>query len=523
MGNSAPNGGASKGAEFVDTGINYADVKADIKKILDSPDHDDGSFAPTCIRLGWHSSGTYNAKDGTGGSNGATMRHPKEGSDPENAGLQVPRKLLESVKAKYPSISYADLWVLAAYTAIEHTGGPSIEFRGGRVDAPESKAVENGRLPNPEMGLDHDGMEVDSEGRIKGWEKTCARIRQLFGERMGFSDREIVALLCGGHVYGRCHNQHSGYVGAWVENPTRFSNEYAADLVGDKWMLVKHDTKMPDGGVVPEEVRPEPGKRQYIDLTKYEGEADEAKETRKAPDCKEFPPGKYVCVSDWVNVREQPSTESAIIGRFTKDLVVNLVAVKVFGTAIRGQAERGGWVSIIASGGKTLFERQGDVDLQAMQGSFRTLASVPLFDNAAAKGAGSGKAPSGNFEVSQVVAGDDEGEQGALFGKTGNKWALLYSPKRGLLAEKIVFGYNEKPRKALKGQLGHQMMLITDMCLLWDPDFNKVLNEYAEDEELLSKDFGLAYKRLTELGCPWSADKLPAGGAGGCPMFGCAM
>mmetsp|Transcript_28722 Transcript_28722/g.85850 ORF Transcript_28722/g.85850 Transcript_28722/m.85850 type:complete len:157 (-) Transcript_28722:245-715(-) len=80
---------------------------------------------------------------------------------------------------------------------------------------------------------------------------------------MGFGDREIVALLCGGHVYGRCHRGSSGYAGAWVEHPTRFSNEYATDMLEDEWRLVGHeDTWLDDMGAA--ELRPAAGNRQYV-------------------------------------------------------------------------------------------------------------------------------------------------------------------------------------------------------------------------------------------------------------------
>jgi hypothetical protein len=504
----------------------FNSARADILKIMDSPDWDDGSYAPLLIRLAWHSSGTYNASDGAGGSNGATMRHALEAGDPENAGLKVARDYLEQIKSKYPRMSYADIWILAAYCAIEHTGGPVIEFRGGRKDKDESYAIAPGRLPAAEYGAD-EGMKCDEEGRINGWEKTADYVRKLFG-RMGLTDRELVALLCGGHVYGRCHTESSGYAGAWVENSTFFSNEYAADMIGDKWILVTNDTKMPDGGEVPEEVRPAPGKRQYIDLSKYEPEEDdEEQKVRSAPDAKDFPPGRYVCVSDWVNTRAMPSTESDIIGRFYKDQCMNLLSVKVFGTAIRGRAERGGWVSIIASGGKTLFERTGDIDTGAMVGSYRATSAVLCFDDAEAiYGVAQATAkisPGKIFECSEVKLSTDGGAAGAVFGKTQDGWALLYSPVRDQLAELIVEGYNEKPRKALKGQTTHQMMLITDMVLLWDPEFRKVLEEYAEDDQLLSKEFGDSFKRLTELGCPWSKDFVGnAGKQGGCGLpIGC--
>merc|ERR1719210_1368796 len=87
---------------------------------------------------------------------------------------------------------------------------------------------------------------------------------------MGFADQEIVALVCGGHAYGRCHTTSSGYNGAWVENPTLFSNKYAVNLVQDKWIAVVHDTKLPGGGSVPDEVRPVVGKFQYISLSQFQ-------------------------------------------------------------------------------------------------------------------------------------------------------------------------------------------------------------------------------------------------------------
>jgi catalase (peroxidase I) len=497
-------------------------IRRDVLKVMDEPEWDDGSYAPVLIRLGWHSSGTYDSADNSGGTDGATMRHELEANDPDNAGLGKARQLLDPIKAKYPGLALADLWVLAAYCAIEHTGGPKIPFTGGRIDAPKEKAIAPGRLPNPERGSDP-GLEVDSEGRVLGWEKNAAHIRDVFG-RMGFNDREMVALICGGHVYGRCHTESSGYAGAWVENPTFFSNEYAADMFGDKWILVGHDSKLPDGRPVPEEIRPAPGKRQYIDLSKLIPDEEEEKNTA-APDSENFPPGAYVCMSQWVNIRDGADVTSPIIGRCVQDVVVNLVAVKVFGTAVRGRAERGGWVSIIGSAGKTLFERKGDFDGQIMAGKYRRLDQIPTFDSTQATGSGKGSISTTDFTVTAVAAGSEDNVKGAVFGKTNNgDWALLYSPKRGQLAELIVEGYNEKVRKPIKGQDGNQMMLISDMVMMWDPSFCKVLQEYADDQEVLSRDFGLAFKRLTELGCPWSKDggkdKMFIESGGGCP-FAC--
>jgi cytochrome c peroxidase len=207
---------------------------------MDNPSWDDGSLAPIFIRLAWHSSGTYDKASDTGGSNGAGMRFEAEAADCENAGLHSARAFLEPIKRKFPGISYSDLWILAAYVGIEHTGGPKIAFRPGRVDWESETHLTSGgwcnpmpegghnRLPGAEKYVNHEAG-VDADGRPAGWQQLCVHIRDEVFYRMGFDDREIVALLCGGHVYGRCHPTSSGYAGAWVEHPTKWSNEYATD------------------------------------------------------------------------------------------------------------------------------------------------------------------------------------------------------------------------------------------------------------------------------------------------------
>jgi len=487
------------GDGLVTNSVNYDAVRRDIMQVMDSPSWDDGTYAPILIRLGWHSSGTYCKSDNTGGSNGATMRWEKEASDPENAGLDTARALLAPLVDKHPGLSLADLWILAAYCAIEHTGGPTIPFQGGRVDAPEAQAIAPGRLPGAETGCPaFPAMDTDSEGRILGWEGVAQHVRDVF-YRMGFEDREIVALLCGGHVYGRCHPTSSGYNGAWVENPTQFSNEYAADMLGDEWILVAHDTVMPDGGPVPEEVRPAPGRRQYIDLTKYE-EMGAPRSELAAPDASGYRPGAYECQSDWVNVRETPDVESTIVGRVNKGAAVSLVMVKVFGSAVRGLLLQGGWISVVGSGGKELFMRQGDLQPAAMSGRFRFLEAFR------------GHAKGQEVQADWVFTGLADHEK--LVAMVGSEEVPLLTESGLLRMEKVVEGYNEKPRAPLKGQTGQQMMILTDMVLLWDPAFKPVLGEYAEDQELLSRDFGFAFKKLTELGCPWAAST----GARGCPF-----
>ncbi|KFY03613.1 hypothetical protein O988_01365 [Pseudogymnoascus sp. VKM F-3808] len=193
----------------------FTAVAKDIKALLNQPEYDDGSAGPVLVRLAWHSSGTYDIRTDTGGSNGAGMRYEIEGGDPANAGLQHARVLLEPVKAAHPWITYADLWTLAGKVALEEAGGPEIAWQGGRTDYVDDSKIQEirGRLPDAAQGSDH--------------------LRNIF-YRMGFNDQEIVA-LSGAHTLGRCHGDRSGFEGKWVNNPTRFSNQYFKLLSTLEW------------------------------------------------------------------------------------------------------------------------------------------------------------------------------------------------------------------------------------------------------------------------------------------------
>lgn len=196
--------------------VDYDAVRKAIRDILESEeDYDDGSLGPVFVRLAWHASGTFDVFSGTGGSNGATMRFAPECNHGANAGLGEARKRLETIKQQFPGISYADLWTLAGAVAIEEMGGPKINWRPGRTDASSGKACPpDGRLPDAARNADH--------------------IRAVF-YRMGFSDREMVALI-GAHAVGRCHTDRSGFDGPWTFSPVTFSNEYFRLLVEEKWV-----------------------------------------------------------------------------------------------------------------------------------------------------------------------------------------------------------------------------------------------------------------------------------------------
>ena len=115
--------------------------------------------------------------------------------------------------AKYPWITYSDLWILGGVCAIQEMQGPIIPYRPGRVDHDVSYCTPDGRLPDATQGSDH--------------------LRKIFG-RMGFNDQEIVA-LSGAHALGRCHSDRSGFEGPWTFSPTVLTNDYYRLLLDEKW------------------------------------------------------------------------------------------------------------------------------------------------------------------------------------------------------------------------------------------------------------------------------------------------
>lgn len=202
--------------------VDLEQVRGSITKIIeeDQGKRGDGtSLLGTFIRLAWHCSGSYSKEDNSGGSNGGRMRFDPEASWGANAGLGLAREALEPVKAKFPEISYADLYTLAGVVAVEEAGGPKIDFRLGREDADSgATSPPDGRLPDADKG-----------SKVK----TIQHVRDIF-YRMGFTDRDIVALM-GAHAMGRCHTDRSGYWGPWTFAETTFSNEYFRLLLEERW------------------------------------------------------------------------------------------------------------------------------------------------------------------------------------------------------------------------------------------------------------------------------------------------
>lgn len=183
-------------------GTVWEDVRAEIEELF----AEDMPLRPRCLRLAWHSAGTYDAEGlrppgAIGGSSGATMRFEPEASYGVNRGMADAVTALAPIHARHASeISVSDLWVFAAYVAIEGMEGPCIEFVPGRID------------------LDSGGDNCPPEERIPVPEQPADEIRAIFG-RLGFDDRGIVALM-GAHSVGQTHDEFSGFPGRnWDTTP----------------------------------------------------------------------------------------------------------------------------------------------------------------------------------------------------------------------------------------------------------------------------------------------------------------
>jgi catalase-peroxidase len=276
--------------------IDYKALKQDLNDLMtDSQEWwpaDYGHYGPFFIRMTWHAAGTYRSTDGRGGGGTGAQRFAPLNSWPDNGNLDKARRLLWPVKQKYgKKISWADLLILAGNVAIESMGGKTFGFSGGRPDiwAPEEDIdwgaekewLTNERysgerdLANPlgavQMGL----IYVNPQGPDGNPDPLASAhdIRETFG-RMAMNDEETVALVAGGHTFGKAHGagaeDHvgsepegaqleemgfgwtssfksgvgsetitSGIEGAWTANPTQWDNGYFDLLFGYEWELTK--------------------------------------------------------------------------------------------------------------------------------------------------------------------------------------------------------------------------------------------------------------------------------------------
>jgi catalase-peroxidase len=254
---------------------------------------DYGHYGPFFIRMAWHSAGTYRIHDGRGGASSGTQRFAPLNSWPDNVSLDKARRLLWPIKQKYGrKISWADLMVLTGNVALESMGFKTFGFGGGREDVwepeedidwgPESKWLGDERhhgdrqLENPLAAVQMGLIYVNPEGpNGKPDPLASARdIRETFA-RMAMNDEETVALIAGGHTFGKCHGAadpgqyvgpepegapieqqglgwkntfgsgkgvhtiSSGLEGAWTANPVKWDNDYLDNLFKYEWELTK--------------------------------------------------------------------------------------------------------------------------------------------------------------------------------------------------------------------------------------------------------------------------------------------
>ncbi|AGN02874.1 catalase/hydroperoxidase HPI(I) [Salinarchaeum sp. Harcht-Bsk1] len=237
-------------------------VKADIEDVMTTSQDwwpaDYGHYGPLFIRMAWHSAGTYRTTDGRGGASEGAQRFAPLNSWPDNANLDKARRLLQPVKQKYGrKLSWADLLILAGNVAIESMGGETFGFAGGREDAfapdeavywgPENEMeasdrfTDDGELEEPlgatVMGL----IYVNPEGPDgqPDPEASAENIRESF-DRMAMNDEETVALIAGGHTFGKVHgadsSEHLGpepEAAPIEEQGLGWKNEYGSGKGGD--------------------------------------------------------------------------------------------------------------------------------------------------------------------------------------------------------------------------------------------------------------------------------------------------
>ena len=288
----------AKAFESLDLDAVKKDIKTLMKTSQDWWPADYGHYGPFFIRMAWHSAGTYRVADGRGGAAGGQQRFEPLNSWPDNVNLDKARRLLWPIKQKYGrSLSWADLMVLSGNVALESMGFKTYGFAGGRTDdwepdlvywGPEAEMMgrerynKKGELENPlaatQMGL----IYVNPEGPGGNPDPVAAakQIRESFG-RMAMNDEETVALIAGGHTFGKTHGAHkpsecvgpeptaapiekqglgwenkcgkgnaedtvgSGLEGAWTSAPTQWSMMFLQNLFNFEW----EQTRSPAGGI----------------------------------------------------------------------------------------------------------------------------------------------------------------------------------------------------------------------------------------------------------------------------------
>ncbi len=276
--------------------LDLSAVKKDIAQVLTTSQDwwpaDYGNYGPFFIRMAWHSAGTYRVSDGRGGAGGGQQRFEPLNSWPDNANLDKARRLLWPIKQKYgQKLSWADLMVLAGNVSLESMGFKTFGFAGGRTDdwepelvnwGPEKKFMDDQRysgdrkLEQPLAAVQMGLIYVNPEGPNGNPDPLAAArdIRETFG-RMAMNDEETLALIAGGHTFGKAHGAAppancigpepaanrierqglgwdnkcgsgngaatitSGLEGSWTSNPVKWTTEYLDNLFAFDWVQTK--------------------------------------------------------------------------------------------------------------------------------------------------------------------------------------------------------------------------------------------------------------------------------------------
>ncbi len=288
--------------------LDLAAVKQDLTALMtDSKDWwpaDYGHYGPLMIRMAWHSAGTYRTADGRGGASTGNQRFAPLNSWPDNGNLDKARRLLWPIKKKYGNkLSWADLYILAGNVALESMGFKTFGYGGGRADIwapeediywgaedewlatsdkPHSRYSGDREMEHPLAAVQMGLIYVNPEGPNGKPDPmlSAQSIRQSFA-RMAMGDEEVVALIAGGHTFGKAHGAHkaeecleaepaaapieqqglgwknncgsgkgadtytSGLEGAWSVNPTAWTHQYLDNLFGYEWV----QTKSPAGHI----------------------------------------------------------------------------------------------------------------------------------------------------------------------------------------------------------------------------------------------------------------------------------
>lgn len=257
----------AKAVHDLDIDAVQADLLALMKDSKEEWPADYGNYGPLFVRLAWHCSGTFRDTDGRGGCSGGRQRFEPEASWEDNGNLDKARALLGPIKDKYGlGLSWGDLFVMAGTTAIESMGGPTLGICVGRVDDEDGSRSEgltpgeevddecpegNGNCGKP-FGTTTSGLiYVNPEGPMGKPipDQSAVQVRDTF-DRMGMNDYETVALVGGGHSFGKAHGTltsdggkggkgentyTTGFEGPWTTNPTGWDNSYFQNLVNYEW------------------------------------------------------------------------------------------------------------------------------------------------------------------------------------------------------------------------------------------------------------------------------------------------